>query len=250
MCEDVGLLVGNRVNCRENLSGGRMSQPFVLVSLAATASESGHTLLEYLKDPNLLLTTLLTNYGAWMIAIVAIIVFIESGVLFPVLPGDSMVFALGILHSQIPVPLIATALILVTAAILGNIVGYGFGVIFGQKLFSPDARFLKTEYLVKAQEFFNRYGGRALVLARFVPFVRTFVPIVAGMARFRWFAFLIWNILGAILWVVGFLVAGVLLGDIPIVRDNVEIIALIIVIVSVLPMLVGVVKNKLHAKHK
>ena len=227
-----------------------MNKPLIFCLSLWLATAAGPGWLDYLKDPNLLLTTLLTNYGAWMIAIVALIVFIESGVLFPVLPGDSMVFALGILHSQIPVHPAITAVILVLAAILGNIVGYGFGAIFGQKLFSDDAKFLKTEYLVKAQEFFNRYGGRALVLARFVPFVRTFVPIVAGMARFRWTAFLLWNILGALIWVIGFLVAGVLLGDIPLVRDNVEIIALIIVLVSVLPMVFEVARKQMARRRR
>lgn len=205
--------------------------------------------IDYLTDPNLLLNTLLAQLGGWMVAAVALIVFIESGVLFPVLPGDSMIFALGILHNRIPgVPEWLTFLVLFVAAICGNLVGYWLGRKYGRRLFKDDARYLSTENMHKSEEFFRRYGGVALLLARFVPFVRTFVPIIAGIGKQHYRTFLIWNMLGAALWIGVFMIAGVLLGDIPAVANNVEIIVLAIVAISVLPMVVSYFKARSKKK--
>ena len=205
--------------------------------------------IDYLTDPNLLLNTLLAQLGGWMVAAVALIVFIESGVLFPVLPGDSMIFALGILHNRIPgVPEWLTFLVLFVAAICGNLVGYWLGRKYGRRLFKDDARYLSTENMHKSEEFFRRYGGVALLLARFVPFVRTFVPIIAGIGKQHYRTFLIWNMLGAALWIGVFMISGVLLGDIPAVANNVEIIAIAIVAISVLPMVVSYFKARSKKK--
>lgn len=205
--------------------------------------------LDYLTDPNLLLNTLLAQLGGWMVAAVALIVFIESGVLFPVLPGDSMIFALGILHNRIPgVPEWLTFLVLFVAAICGNLVGYWLGRKYGRQLFKDEARYLSTENMHKSEEFFRRYGGVALLLARFVPFVRTFVPIIAGIGKQHYRTFLIWNMLGAALWIGVFMIAGVLLGDIPAVANNVEIIALAIVAISVVPMVFSYFKARSKKK--
>lgn len=216
----------------------------MLIDLIHSAVVPAANPLDYLRDSELLINTLLNNFGGWMVAVVALIVFIESGVLFPVLPGDSLVFTLGILHGRIPVPILVTFACLVVAAIAGNSVGYWLGLRFGRGLFKERARFLTTENLRKAEDFFTRYGGRALLLARFVPFVRTFVPIVAGIARFRYRSFLAWNVAGAIVWVGGFLVAGTLLGSIDFIAHNIELIALIIVVVSVLPIVFEYVKAR------
>ena len=206
-------------------------------------------IFDYLTDPNLLLNTLLAQLGGWMVVAVALIVFIESGVLFPVLPGDSMIFALGILHNRIPsVPEWLTFLVLFVAAISGNLVGYWLGRKYGRRLFKDDARYLSTENMHKSEDFFRRYGGVALVLARFVPFVRTFVPIIAGIGKQHFRTFLIWNMIGAALWIGAFMVAGVLLGDIPLVANNVELIAIAIVAMSVLPMVISFIKARATKK--
>lgn len=207
-------------------------------------------IFDYLTDPNLLLNTLLAQLGGWMVVAVALIVFIESGVLFPVLPGDSMIFALGILHNRIPsVPEWLTFLVLFVAAISGNLVGYWLGRKYGRRLFKDDARYLSTENMHKSEDFFRRYGGVALVLARFVPFVRTFVPIIAGIGKQHFRTFLIWNMIGAALWIGAFMVAGVLLGDIPLVANNVELIAIAIVAISVLPMVISFIKARATKKN-
>ena len=202
-------------------------------------------LLEWLKDPGALLEHLISAYGVWMVAIVALIVFIESGVLFPVLPGDSMLFALGLLQDRMPVALWVICLVLIVAAIAGAQVGYWFGLIFGGRFFKPDARVLKTEYLETAQAFFAKWGGPAVVLGRFMPFVRTFVPIAAGMGRYQWARFTLWNVVGSVLWTLVFIVAGVALGGVPLIRNNVELIAVIIILVSVIPIGIGILKKRL-----
>lgn len=201
-------------------------------------------LIDWLRDPELLLNHLLSAYGVWMLAIIALIVFIESGVLFPVLPGDSMLFAIGLLQDRMPVSLPVICGVLIVAAICGAQVGYWFGLLFGGRFFKPEARILKTEYLDTSRLFFEKWGGPAVVLGRFIPFVRTFVPIAAGMGRYRWAQFTLWNVVGSVLWTLTFIVAGVLLGDIPLVRNNVELIAVLIIIASVLPIGIGLLKKR------
>lgn len=203
-------------------------------------------LLDWLKDPGTLLEHLISAYGVWMVAIVALIVFIESGVLFPVLPGDSMLFALGLLQDRMPVNLAVILFVLIVAAIAGAQVGYWFGLLFGERFFKPDARVLKTEYLQSAQVFFRKWGGPAVVLGRFVPFVRTFVPIAAGIGRYGWAHFTLWNVIGSIAWTGVFIVAGISLGGVPFIRNNVELIAVIIIVVSVIPIGLGILKKALR----
>lgn len=205
--------------------------------------------LDYLTNPELLLDTLLAQFGPWMVLAVAVIIFIESGVLFPVLPGDALIFTLGIVHNRLEqVPLPVTFVVLFLAAIAGNLVGYWLGARFGRRLFRENAKFLNYENLGKAEDFFARYGGRSLVLARFVPFVRTFVPIVAGIARFKFSTFLVWNVVGAAAWIGIFLIAGTMLGEIEFVAKNIEVMAIAVVLVSLLPMLFEYLKHRRAAK--
>ncbi|MBG6218889.1 membrane-associated protein [Arthrobacter sp. CAN_A6] len=192
-----------------------------------------------LADP----AALLQGAGGWVLLAVAAIVFIESGVLFPFLPGDSLIFTAGLLHAQLGVQLAVLVTVIVSAAILGDQVGYWLGRRFGRRLFKDDARVLNTRYLTHAEQFFARYGGRSLVLARFVPFARTFVPLAAGTAHYRYPAFLMWNVLGGVLWGAGLTVAGSLLGGVPFIADHVDLIALVIVVVSVVPTLIEIFRQ-------
>ena len=178
---------------------------------------------------------LLSHAGPWILAVVAVIVFIESGVLFPFLPGDSLVFTAGVAHGQLGIPLAVMIAVIVAAAILGDQAGYWIGRRFGAAAFSEDAKFLKLRYLRRAEKFFTDYGGRSLVLARFVPLARTFVPVVAGAAHYPYRIFFRWNILGGILWGTLLCVAGALLGEIPFVADHVDLIVVGIVMLSIIP---------------
>lgn len=198
------------------------------------------TVVDWFRDP----TGLLIAMGPWVLLGVAIIVLVESGILFPILPGDSLIFAAGLLHSQLGINMWVMIGIILAAAFVGSQVGYFLGRRYGRSLFKDDARILKTEYVVQAEHFFGRYGGRALVIGRFVPFVRTFVPLVAGIARYPYRQFTAYNMLGALIWGAGITWAGAALGGVPFVHDNLEVIVILIVLVSVIPMAVEMVRGR------
>lgn len=200
--------------------------------------------MEFLSDPAQLLAAL----GPYVLLGITVILFVESGLLFPFLPGDSLIFAAAMLHKQLGFEIWHLVTLGVLAAFFGVQVGYWLGARFGRRLFKPDARVLKTEYLMKAEEFFEKHGAVSLVLARFVPIVRTFVPIVAGAARMNYTKCLIFNTVGAVAWIGVMVSAGLLLGNIPFVANNVDIIAIIIVLVSVMPIGIGILRDR--AKNK
>ncbi|WP_099332920.1 DedA family protein [Actinomyces minihominis] len=218
--------------------------PTALPGLPLVAANWFDTLVDWFRDP----TTLLIAMGPWVLLGVAIIVFIESGVLFPVLPGDSLLFAAGLLHTQLGINMWVMIGIILIAAFLGSQVGYFLGKRYGRGLFKDDARILKTEYVEQSEAFFARYGGRALVIGRFVPFVRTFVPLVAGIAKYPYRKFLAYSMTGALLWGAGVTWAGAALGGVPFVHENLEVIIVLIVIVSVIPMVVEIVLSKRRQK--
>lgn len=213
-----------------------------LINAAAPILQAG--VLPPLGDPQ----ALLNGFGPWAMAGMGLIVFIESGVLFPFLPGDSLLFTAGLLHQSLGVPLPIVILVASLAAFAGDQVGYVLGHRYGRRFFTEDARFLKLSYLRHAEDFFDRYGGRALVLARFVPIVRTYVPLVAGMAGLPYRRFVAWNALGAVLWSVVMITAGALLGGIPVVAAHVDLIAIVIVVLSLLPIAVQILRG-LHNRH-
>ena len=157
------------------------------------------------------LEDILISTGPWVLVVSAIIVFIESGVLFPVLPGDSLIFALGMLHDRMGLSLWLAFPVLIVAAVAGGEVGYQLGARYGRNLFKDDAKFLSTKNLHAAEEFFAKRGGVALGLGRFVPIVRTFVSLAAGISSYPRRKFNLWNILGAVLWIGLIGTAGVLL---------------------------------------
>jgi membrane-associated protein len=193
-------------------------------------------------------TGLLEGSGPWVLLVIMGIVFIETGLLFPFLPGDSLVFTAALLTTQIGVPLPVLVAVAAVAAFLGDQTGYVIGKLYGSRLFKPDARILKTAYLDRADRFFVRYGGRALVLARFVPVVRTYVPPVVGMSTMRYRTFLLWNAIGGVAWALILSLAGYFLGSIPFVADNVEWIAVGIVVISLLPIGIGLLRRQRQAR--
>ncbi len=179
---------------------------------------------------------------------VLLIVFAESGLLVGFfLPGDSLLFTLGLLIAggTVDVPLWLALLLVPVAAIVGDQVGYAIGRKAGPAVFRrPDSRFFKQEYVDKAYAFFDRYGGRTIVLARFVPIVRTFAPVVAGVGRMRYRTFVAYNVLGGVLWGAGVTALGYWLGQIAFVRDNIEPILIGIVLLSVLPVAVELLRAR------
>ena len=193
------------------------------------------------------LAELVTQYGPWVYGILFLIVFAETGlVVTPFLPGDSLLFAVGAMGAVGALDARIAAILLVIAAVLGDAVNYAIGRFVGPRVFkSTDGttfleRALNRDHLARAHEFFEKYGGKAVVLGRFVPIVRTFVPFVAGAGAMDYPKFALYNVLGALAWVGICLGAGYAFGNVPIVRDNFTLVALGIVAVSLLPMVIEI----------
>lgn len=184
-----------------------------------------------LLDP----ATLLSSMGPGALVVVALFVFIESGVLFPFLPGDSLLFTAGMLHQQLHLSLPLLIGVVAAAAIAGDQVGYLLGRRFGRRWFKDDARILKTEHLSRTEDFFARRGGPAILLARFVPVVRTYTPLAAGIARYDYKKFTLWNLVSAVAWAASITLLGTWLGQFSVVAKNIDVIAVVVVLVSVAP---------------
>ena len=196
-------------------------------------------------------TYLLQQYGSAFFVIALVIVFIECGLLFPILPGDSLLFAVGlfIATGQIDINLGLAIGGLAIAAFLGNVVGYEIGRGVGRPLYKRQGRFINTANFDKTNAFFDKYGSRALVLGRFVPIVRTFITVVAGIGRMHRQRFFGWSAVGAVAWVVSVTLLGYFLGQIfPGLTKNIEYAILLVVVVSVLPMLFEFLKHRREAK--
>jgi membrane-associated protein len=184
------------------------------------------------------LAAVMQAWGPWTYAILFAIILCETGlVVTPFLPGDSLLFAAGAMAALHPDSLnIITLLgLLFVAAVLGDTINYAIGRWIGPRAFRMNTWFLKHEHLVRTQEFYERHGGRTIVLARFVPIVRTFAPFVAGVGRMNYPQFLFYNVVGGALWVAICTLAGYFFGNVPIVKENFELVVVGIVLVSVLP---------------
>jgi len=205
-------------------------------------------LLDILLHVDKHLLDFVAAYGGWVYALLFAIIFAETGfVVTPFLPGDSLLFAAGALCATGHLNIAGTIALLAGAAFAGNAVNYAVGRFVGPRAFQSGAvseRLLNPEHLRRAHAFFEQYGGKAVVLSRFVPIVRTFVPFVAGAASMSPPAFMFYNITGAVGWVALCTIAGYLFGNIPIVRNNFSLVTIGIVIVSLLPMAIEIVRQK------
>lgn len=203
------------------------------------------------------LQEIVDTYQYWTYGILFAIIFCETGlVVTPFLPGDSLLFAVGLIcapktAANIPPPLNVYAVfgLLALAALCGDNVNYFLGRTFGEKLFKNEkSRFFKRENLERTHAFFEKYGGRAIILARFVPIVRTFCPFVAGMGKMTYIRFLCFSVCGAVLWVGLCVFAGYFFANVPVVKDNFSIAALAVVAISLVPMAIEVAKHKREQK--
>jgi membrane-associated protein len=197
------------------------------------------------------LATFVAQYGVMVYVMLFAIIFIETGlVIWPFLPGDSLLFAAGALSASGLLDIRLVVLLLITAAIAGDALNYSIGRFIGPKVFSAEDhqglfhRLLNREHLDKAHAFFEKYGGMAVVSGRFVPIVRTFVPFVAGAASMTASTFVFYNIIGAVIWVAVCTGAGYLFGNVPVIKENFSLVAIGIVIVSVLPMVVEFIRHR------
>ena len=204
-------------------------------------------ILDFILHVDVHLQSLMNNYGLWVYAILFLIIFCETGlVVTPFLPGDSLLFAAGALTvgTALDVNLLAGSLIL--AAVLGNITNYTIGHFFGERLFqNPNSRVFRRDHLDKTQDFFAKHGGKTIIMTRFLPIVRTFAPFVAGMGAMTYKRFMAFNFVGGFLWVVSFVYAGHFFGNLPVVRKNFTMLIMGIIVISVLPIVIGGVRQRL-----
>lgn len=198
------------------------------------------------------LVEIVNNYQTWTYLILFLIIFAETGlVVTPFLPGDSLLFAAGAIIAKPETDLNIFLMwgLLMIAGILGDLVNYHIGKYIGPKAFSGKYKFLKKEYLDKTEKFYEKYGGKTIIYARFVPIIRTFAPFVAGVGSMSYAKFASYNVVGAILWVTSFLFIGYFFGGLPIIKDNFTIVVFAIIILSILPPIIEVVREKYRKKN-
>ncbi len=201
-------------------------------------------LIDFILHIDVHLGELISMYGFATYAILFVIIFIETGLVFtPFLPGDSLLFAAGAFAALGSLNIFVVIGLLIVAAVLGDTCNYWIGHFFGQKLVDNPKVPIKKEHIEETQKFFEKHGGKTIILARFVPIVRTFAPFVAGIGKMHYGNFISYNVIGGITWVVIASVAGYFFGNIPLVKENFSVVIIAIVLISVIPMLIPVVKK-------
>lgn len=207
-------------------------------------------ILDFLIHIDKHLSEIISQYGGWTYGILFLIVFLETGlVITPFLPGDSLLFAAGTFCALGSLDLEVVIILLSSAAIIGDTVNYWIGAIIGPKVFTREnVRFLNKKHLQRTHDFYERYGAKTIVLARFVPIVRTFAPFVAGIGKMSYGKFLLYNVFGGILWVTLFSYAGYYFGNIPAVKSNFSLVILLIIIISIMPGVLELLKAKYYEK--
>lgn len=194
------------------------------------------------------LQTIITTYGAWTYGILFVVIFVETGlVVMPFLPGDSLLFAAGTFAALGSLNVWFIVGMMSVAAVVGDAVNYMIGHYLGERAYN--IKWIKREHLDKTHAFFEKHGGKAIFLARFVPIVRTFAPFVAGIGRMSYGYFATYNVVGGISWVFIFTLLGYFFGNIPFVRNNFELVIIVIILVSVLPMVFEWIKQRREAAH-
>lgn len=210
------------------------------------------TIIDWLLHLDDHMRQLVVDHGAWTYLILFAIVFCETGlVVTPFLPGDSLLFVAGALAGEGSLDLMMVMGVLLVAAVLGDTVNYHIGHYIGPKVFREDrdSRWLKKKHLDRTHRFFEKYGGKTIIIARFVPIVRTFAPFVAGVGAMTYARFLLYNILGAILWVVSLTLAGYWFGKKEWVKNNFEVVVLAIIVISLIPVVIELINARRHMKH-
>lgn len=211
-----------------------------------------HWVIDFILHIDVHLAELVAQYGVWVYAILFLILFCETGlVVTPFLPGDSLLFVAGALAALPTNDLNVHTMValMIAAAIIGDAVNYTIGRLFGEKLFSnPNSKIFRRSYLDKTHAFYDKHGGKTIILARFVPIVRTFAPFVAGMGHMSYRHFAMFNVIGALLWVLLFTYAGYLFGNVPVVQENLKLLIVAIIVLSILPGVIEVWRHKRAAK--
>ena len=190
------------------------------------------------------LNVVIQQYGVWIYCILFVVVFLETGVVVtPFLPGDSLLFTAGTLAARGDLAVGWLFMLLLLAAVLGDTVNYSIGHLVGPRAFHGQNRFFKREHLDRTHQFYVRHGGKTIVLARFIPIMRTFAPFVAGIGRMSYGRFVIYNVLGGLLWTVLFVFGGYYFGNQPVVQQNFSLVILAIIVLSLMPLVIELVQN-------
>ena len=209
-------------------------------------------LLDFILHIDLYLINIIQTYHTWAYIILFFIIFCETGlVMTPFLPGDSLLFIAGAITAlpDMPLEINLLTLILLMAAVLGDSCNYMIGRSFGKILCNRNhSIFFKQKYLDKTHEFYRKYGGKTIIIARFVPIVRTFAPFAAGMGKMHYRSFLIYNIIGGALWIALFCYAGYFFGDMPVVQDNLKLLIVAIIVISILPAVFEILRMRFRIK--
>ena len=207
------------------------------------------TLIDFFLHLDKYLGQIIQDYGTLTYAILFIIIFIETGlVVTPFLPGDSLLFAAGAFAGLGSLNIFVLFALLGVAAILGDTVNYWIGHYIGPRAFSGNVPFLKKEYMDRTHAFYEKHGGKTIILARFVPIIRTFAPFVAGVGAMTYGKFISYNVIGGILWVALFLFMGYFFGNLPAVQENFSLVIIAIVLISIMPGVIEYIKTKLNAR--
>jgi membrane-associated protein len=204
------------------------------------------SLIDFVLHIDVHLVDIVNDYQTWTYLILFFIIFAETGlVVTPFLPGDSLLFAAGAIFAKPDATLSIWLLwvLLMVAAVVGNLVNYRVGKFVGPRAFSGRYKLIKAEYLIRAQEFYTKYGGKTIIYARFIPIIRTFAPFVAGIGTMSYRRFMIYNIAGSVAWVTSFLFLGYKFGGLPVIKDNFTYVIFIILFVSVLPAVIGAIRQ-------
>ena len=187
---------------------------------------------------------LIEKFGVGVLIILFLVIFAETGlVITPFLPGDSLLFAAGTIAAQGNLQIMVLFLILSLAAILGDSVNYRIGKSLGTKVFRENSKYFRKEYLIKTERFYEKYGPKTIILARFIPIIRTFAPFIAGIGRMNYLKFIIYNVIGGVSWVTIFLFGGYFFGNLPWVKENFELVLLTIIFYSFIPIIWEIMKH-------
>lgn len=199
-----------------------------------------HTLIDFVLHIEVHLDYIIMNYHSWTYIFLFLIIFAETGlVIFPFLPGDSLLFAIGAFAARGSFDLWTISIALLVAAILGDAVNYAVGKFIGHKLFTREnSVFFNKDHLKKAHDFYEKHGSKTIILARFIPIVRTFAPFVAGIGEMTYKRFFSYNVIGAVCWICSFIPLGYFFGNLPYIQKNFKIVMLAIMVISVLPALI------------
>jgi membrane-associated protein len=206
-------------------------------------------LIDFVLHMDEYLSVIIGNYGAWTYGILFFIIFLETGfVVTPFLPGDSLLFAAGSFAALGALNPVYLFILLSIAAVIGDTVNYSIGAYIGPRAFSGEIKYLKKEHLDRTSEFYDKHGGKTIILARFIPIIRTFAPFVAGIGTMTYSHFILYNVIGGISWVAIFIFGGYYFGNLPFVRDNFEIVIFTIIFISFIPPVLEFFKARKEMK--